>query len=94
VIDVDGRRFFQGQTSCVLAGNVARALARVALGGAAESPFIRVTTGTRFRIRFGRPVPCELDGGDRVPVSKLKITVHPGSITVCVPARYPGLSGS
>jgi diacylglycerol kinase family enzyme len=42
--------------------------------------------GTKFRIRFDRPVPCELDGGDRATVRKLKIKVHPGSITICVSA--------
>jgi diacylglycerol kinase (ATP) len=120
VIEVDGRRFFLGRVSCVLAGNVskvlggievfagaqpddgllelglvtasspaqwARALARVAMGRAADSPFIQVTRGKKFQIRFDRPVPCELDGGDRTTVKKLKIKVHPGSVTICVPRR-------
>ncbi len=118
VIEVDGKRFFLGRVSCVLAGNVskvvggievfprarpddgllelgvvtaknpaewARALARVAGGQAAESPFVEVTQGKKFRIRFDRPVPCELDGGGRTAVTKLKIKVHPGSVTICVP---------
>jgi diacylglycerol kinase (ATP) len=118
VIEVDGRRFFRGPVSCVLAGNVpkalggievfagaqpddgllelglvtasgpagwARALARVAAGRAADSPLIQVTRGKTFHIRFDRPVPCELDGGGRPAVTKLKIKVHPGSVTICVP---------
>ena len=118
VIEVDGKRFFLGRVSCVLAGNVpkvvggievfpqarpddgvlqlgvvtarnpaewARTLARVAAGRATESPFVQLTQGKKFRIRFDRPVPCELDGGDRTAVRKLKIKVHPRSVTICVP---------
>ncbi len=119
VIEVDGRRFFKGRVSCVLAGNVgrilggveafqgaqpddgllelgvvtagnpaqwARTLARVAAGQAAKSPFVQVTRGRRFRVRFGRPFPYELDGGARPAVRKLQIKVHPRSVTICVPA--------
>ena len=119
VIEVDGRRFFKGRVSCVLAGNVgrilggveafqgaqpddgllelgvvtagnpaqwARTLARVAAGQAAKSPFVQVTRGRRFRVRFGRPFPYELDGGARPAVRKLQIKAHPRSVTICVPA--------
>jgi len=119
VIEVDGRRFFKGRVSCVLAGNVgrvlggveafpgaqpddallelgvvtagnpaqwARTLARVAAGQAGKSPFVHVTRGQRFRVRFGRPFPYELDGGARPAVRKLQIRAHPRSVTICVPA--------
>ena len=72
----------------VTAGNPvewARALARVARGRAAESPFITVTRGKRFRIRLDHPLPCELDGGARSEVAKMRIKVHPGSVKICVP---------
>ncbi|MGE5135024.1 MAG: diacylglycerol/lipid kinase family protein [Gemmatimonadota bacterium] len=118
VIDVDGRRFFKGRVSCVLAGNVgriiggieafpgarpddgllelgvvtagsaaqwARALARVAQGNPGKSPFVEVVRGRRFRLRFERPFPSELDGGARPAVRKMKIKVHPAAIRVCVP---------
>lgn len=62
----------------------ARALARVAQGRAAESPFIKVTWGKRFQARFDHPLPCELDGGARTEVKKMRIKVHPGSIKICV----------
>jgi diacylglycerol kinase (ATP) len=119
VVEVDGKRFFKGQVSCVLAGNVgkilggieafagaqpddgllelgvvtaaspaqwARTLGRVALGTTEKSPFIEVTRGKKFRIRFSRRFPYELDGGARPAVRKVRIKVHPGSIRICVPA--------
>jgi diacylglycerol kinase (ATP) len=119
VVRVDGRRFFKGPLSCVLAGNVgkvlggvdlfhgarpddgqlelgvvtagnrvewARTLARLATGSPQRSPFVRLTRGERVRIRLDRPLPYELDGGKRPAAKKLRITVHPGSVTICVPA--------
>jgi diacylglycerol kinase (ATP) len=65
----------------------ARTLGRVALSKAEDSPFVQVARGRRFRIRFDRRLPYELDGGARQPVKKLRIKVHPASIKVCVPAR-------
>ncbi len=127
-IEVDGKRFFKGRISCVLAGNVgkvlggveafsaaepddglldlgvisaknpaewARTLGRVALGQAEKSPFVEVTRGKRFRIRFDRRYPYELDGGARPAVKKVRIKVHPASITICVPAKTAaGSSGA
>ena len=73
----------------VTAGNPAqwaRTLGRVALGDAEKSPFVQVTRGRRFRIRFDRRFPYELDGGARPAVRKLRIKVHPSSVRICVPA--------
>jgi len=117
-VEVDGKRFFKGKLSCVLAANVgrilggveafpqaepddgrlelgvvtarnpvqwARAFGRLALGHADESPFVHVTQGKKFKIRFGRKVRYELDGGARPASRELLIKVHPGSVTVCVP---------
>jgi diacylglycerol kinase (ATP) len=64
----------------------ARTLGRVALGDAEKSPFVQVTRGRRFRIRFDRRFPYELDGGARPAVRKLRIKVHPSSVRICVPA--------
>lgn len=63
-----------------------RTLSRVALGRAEKSPFVQVTSGEEFDLRFDRKFPYELDGGDRPPVRKLRVKVRPASITVCVPA--------
>ena len=122
VIEADGKPFFAGPVSCVLAGNVgkvlggieafpdaqpddgilelgvvtarnpadwARTLSRLALGRAGQSPFVRLTRGRQFDIRFDRPVPCQLDGGARPPVTRLSIDVQPGAVTVCVPEPGP-----
>jgi YegS/Rv2252/BmrU family lipid kinase len=118
VIEADGKPFFAGPVSCVLAGNVgkvlggieaftdaqpddgilelgvvtarnpadwARALSRLVQGQAGRSPFVALTRGRQFEIRFDRPVPYELDGGARPPVTKLSIGVQPGAVTICVP---------
>jgi diacylglycerol kinase (ATP) len=123
VIEVDGKRFFRGRVSAVLAGNVgkilgglevfrgaepdngllelgvvtarnpadwARVFGRIVAGQPAKSKFVRTTRGKKIRIRFDRPFPYELDGGDRKPARKLKIKVRPASITVCVPPSVPG----
>jgi|ERR1700730_16714862 len=65
----------------------ARTLGRVALGTSEKSPFVEVTRGKKFRIRFDRQLPCELDGGARPAVKKMRIKVHPSSIKICVPAK-------
>jgi diacylglycerol kinase (ATP) len=65
----------------------ARTLGRVALRQSGKSPFVEVTRGKRFKIKFDRPFPYELDGGARPPVTKMRIKVHPASIKVCVPAQ-------
>jgi YegS/Rv2252/BmrU family lipid kinase len=64
----------------------ARTLGRVAFGDSERSPFVRVTAGTEFRIRFAREIPYELDGGARPAGRDLHIKVHPRSVTICVPA--------
>jgi diacylglycerol kinase (ATP) len=117
-IKVDGKRFFKGRLSCLLAANVgktlggieafpaarpddgllefgvvtarnpaewARALGKLALGRAQGSPFVETTRGRKFSIRFDRKTPYELDGGARKAQKQIRIKVHPGSITICVP---------
>jgi YegS/Rv2252/BmrU family lipid kinase len=116
-IQVDGEPWFDGDATCVLLGNVGRAiggleffpnatpddgvldigvvtadgvaswsrtLARVAAGQVERSPFVQMATGRRFRIRFGSPLPYELDGGDREEVDRLKVKVKPRAVTVRV----------
>ena len=73
----------------------ARALGRLASGHPERSPFAKVTHGEKFTIRFDRKVRFELDGGARQASKKLRVKVHPGSVTVCVPeASDPGARGS
>jgi YegS/Rv2252/BmrU family lipid kinase len=62
-----------------------RTLSRIAVGRAERSPFVTVGRGTDFRVRFDRKFPYELDGGVRPATKRLRVKVHPASITVCVP---------
>jgi diacylglycerol kinase family enzyme len=61
-------------------------LGRVALRNAERSPFVEMTRGRSFRIRFDRKIRYELDGGARPAAKDLRIEVHPRSVTICVPA--------
>jgi diacylglycerol kinase (ATP) len=72
----------------------ARTLGRVALGKSEKSPFVQLTRGKKFRIRFDRPLLYELDGGTRPATTKMRIKVHPSSITICVPVKAASGSSS
>ncbi|HEX5096057.1 MAG TPA: diacylglycerol kinase family protein [Acidimicrobiia bacterium] len=118
-IKVDGEKFFKGDVSCILVGNVgalfggmtvfpeaepddgslelavvtatnllewSRVFMRTARSKPADSPFVRVVPARSVRVRFDRPMPYELDGGDRPPTDRLKIDVEPLAVSVCVPA--------
>jgi len=63
----------------------ARVFGRLAAGSGARSPFVHLTCGKEFRLKFDRPFRYELDGGARQAATKLKIRVHPSSVTICVP---------
>jgi diacylglycerol kinase family enzyme len=65
-----------------------RTLGRVAMGRGEKSPFVEVTRGTSMKVRFAQPFAYELDGGPRAATKKLRIKVHSGSITVCVPSEH------
>ena len=70
----------------------ARTFGRLALGHPERSSFAEVTQGTEFKVRFDRKVRFELDGGARPARRKLRVKVHPGSVTVCVPSGRAGLA--
>jgi diacylglycerol kinase (ATP) len=63
-----------------------RTLARTAFGKASRSPFVEVTRGKKFDVRFSKKTPYELDGGARKGTSRLRIKVQSAAVTVCVPA--------
>ncbi|MGN6679627.1 MAG: diacylglycerol/lipid kinase family protein [Streptosporangiaceae bacterium] len=65
----------------------ARTFGRLAAGSPERSPFVKVTRGRKVRIKLNKKVPYELDGGDRKKTKKLRIKVHPASVTICVPLR-------
>jgi diacylglycerol kinase family enzyme len=56
------------------------------MGEAERSPFVHLTRGRKFQVRFDRQLPYELDGGARPAARKLRIKVHPASVRICVPA--------
>ena len=62
-----------------------RTLARTALGSASRSPFVQETKARSIRVKLGRKVLYELDGGDRRKVKSFKVKVEPGAVNICVP---------
>jgi diacylglycerol kinase family enzyme len=60
------------------------------MGHPEKSPFVEVTSGAKFRIRFDRDFPYELDGGARPAARKLRIKAKPSSVTICVPPAADG----
>jgi diacylglycerol kinase (ATP) len=62
-----------------------RALGRTVIGDPDGSPFVRTASGRSFDIRLERRLPYELDGGTRPPTKRLKVSIEPASVTMCVP---------
>ena len=67
-----------------------RTLGRTAVGQVERSPFVDITSGTRFVVKLDRKAAWELDGGDREPTKRLEVEIEPGAITVCVDPRVQG----
>jgi diacylglycerol kinase (ATP) len=66
-----------------------RVLARMVVGQTEDSPLARMTQGRRVDIQLSRPTVYELDGGARKATKRLRATIEPGAITVCVPKAAP-----
>ena len=64
---------------------MAPVLVGTAVGGADRSKFVRTTKARKIKIKLGRKMLYQLDGGDEKPVDRLKIRVEPAAVTVCVP---------
>ncbi|MEO8106622.1 MAG: YegS/Rv2252/BmrU family lipid kinase [Actinomycetes bacterium] len=63
-----------------------RVVARATTGRTANSKYVRVTNGTRIKIRLKGKRLYQVDGGDREKVQQLKLRVEPAALSVCVPA--------
>jgi diacylglycerol kinase (ATP) len=63
-----------------------RTMARVVVGGADEAPAAKTTKAACVRIKMGRKVPYEIDGGERGKVTSLRVDVEPAAVVVCVAA--------
>jgi len=61
-----------------------RTLGRTVIGDPERSPFVRVTSGESFDVRLDKKLPYELDGGDRKPTKRLRVSVEPAAVSVCV----------
>ena len=46
---------------------------------------MQTTKAKKIRVKLDRKMPYELDGGDEMPVDRLKIRVEPAAVTICVP---------
>jgi YegS/Rv2252/BmrU family lipid kinase len=64
-----------------------RTLARTAVGHAETSPFVHATSAKKIKVKLGRKVLYEIDGGDRTKVKSFKVRVEPQAVTVCVPRQ-------
>jgi YegS/Rv2252/BmrU family lipid kinase len=62
----------------------ARTFGRIVAGRPDRSPFVRTTRAKKIDVRTRRPIPYELDGGDRGTTTRLKVRVAPAAITVCL----------
>jgi diacylglycerol kinase family enzyme len=62
-----------------------RMLVRTATGSASRSRFVRTTEAEKIRIKLGRKVPYEVDGGPRRPTNRIEVCVEPAAVTLCVP---------
>ena len=62
-----------------------RALGRTMVGSPEGSPFVHTESGGAFEVRLDRKTPYELDGGERPPTKRLRVSIEPASISVCVP---------
>ncbi len=63
-----------------------RTMARVVVGTADNAPYAKTTKASSVRIKMGRKVPYEVDGGERKNVTTLRVDVEPAALVVCVPA--------
>ena len=117
-VEVDGRSWFTGPSTCVMVGNVGRITGGIRAFPAADpqdgllevgvvtaqgpwqwvrtfgalltrraarSPFVAETRGRVVAISLDRPIPYELDGDKRPPVTTLRAEAVPHAVTVCVP---------
>ncbi|MPY94576.1 MAG: diacylglycerol kinase family lipid kinase [Acidimicrobiia bacterium] len=62
-----------------------RVLTRMVVGRTERSPLTEVTQGHDVDVRLDRKLPYELDGGDRKPTKRLRVSVDPRALLLCVP---------
>ena len=70
-------------------GQWVRTIGRAVVGRPEASPFVTTSRGAKVTVSFDRPVVCEVDGGVRPAVRKLRFRARPASVLVCVPPGDP-----
>jgi diacylglycerol kinase (ATP) len=63
-----------------------RALARISTGPSDKSPYVRTARAKQISVKLGKPLRFEVDGGARTKVSRVRVAVVAGAVTVRVPA--------
>jgi len=63
-----------------------RVFSEMAVGRSDKSHLIDKARGRKIDIKLKRKRPYELDGGARPRTKRLKVRIHAGAITICVPA--------
>jgi YegS/Rv2252/BmrU family lipid kinase len=81
----DSGRIEVGVATAEGAWEWARTLGKMAAGRSDSSPFVKITSARKVKIRTAEPLVYELDGGARKAVRKIKAKAVPGALTVCVP---------
>jgi len=71
-----------------------RAVTRVVVDRAENSPYVEVCRGRKVRVTLKHPLAYEIDGGDRPKTRKLRIDVKPASVAVRVPHRTIDLASA
>jgi len=62
-----------------------RVLARLAAGRLDKSPLTRTTSARTIDVKLASKLPYELDGGARKPTKRIRVSIEPRAISVCVP---------
>ena len=62
-----------------------RLAGRALTGNLDRSPFLTTTSARRVDVRLKPSMPYELDGGARSRTKRMKVSIQPQAITVCVP---------
>jgi diacylglycerol kinase (ATP) len=62
-----------------------RVLTRLAAGNLDRSPFTKTTSARKIDIKLDDSMPYELDGGARPAKKRIKVSIEPVAISVCVP---------
>jgi YegS/Rv2252/BmrU family lipid kinase len=65
----------------------ARTLGRMAVGRSDGSPFVRMTRAKEIEVKLKEPMEYELDGGARKAVQRIRVSVAPAAVRICVPSH-------